>query len=417
MKKHFSQMLLALMLMGALLMTACRKAETVKTEGADAEQISETASEEEQEPEQELSMFSYFSPSMTRKQSIIYFLDSSCVSQRICYYDPATGTSSPLCGKPECTHQEASCNAFTGAPEYTILVDSDDEYIWWICYEKFGAPLYLWRSDADGKNRLKVLKLAEYAESDSFPRGKTYAQIREGRLIVGGFNYIVKDAEEAYRYHIDSYDLESGDCTAVYDSGQTNKPRDLIMQCYQGKVYYCLTEYAKDEDRGKIEFMENDIAGGHEKRLYTSAWDIELNPSQISVFDNRLYFCSPNPETGTHLYELQIDSGELKECFTLSTTSGILARTVYAGYEPSEEGHFRLVLTDLSGNTLSDRTYPYAHEGTIPMLYSSGADEENIYMRFEWGSDLETEILAIPYDGSDQKTIWQEKWLTEMDGQ
>ena len=63
----------------------------------------------------------------------------------IFYYDRESNTSGILCGKPECAHKDASCNAYAGNMMGCIQVY--DGQLYWLS----GSTLY--RMDLDGTNR------------------------------------------------------------------------------------------------------------------------------------------------------------------------------------------------------------------------------------------------------------------------
>ena len=63
----------------------------------------------------------------------------------IFYYDRESDTSGILCGKPECAHKDASCNAYAGNMMGCIQVY--DGQLYWLS----GSTLY--RMDLDGTNR------------------------------------------------------------------------------------------------------------------------------------------------------------------------------------------------------------------------------------------------------------------------
>lgn len=382
--------------------------ETDKTE----EELSEGSSEEPEGLPSSKRTFSYMNPSMAEKDSVVYYLDSISVPQHICYFDRESGKSGFLCGKPDCLHRDSDCNAWTGTPEFCLLIQSDDQYIWWAAHEKAGEPLYLFRMDYDGTNRRKVLKLAEYSDNLSFPKGTVYAEIVGGQLIAGGINFRVEDGRAEYRSHIDRYTISgSGTYETVFDSGYTETPPDMMFRCFGEAICYSILSGTDPGTDSSVEIVRCERAPDQDRIVFRGKIEKPSAPFHFSVTEEGIYYLITSEQGKTILYSLPPESQEPQECFTTEMqASAWLAGDRAVFYSASDKGIYHILATDCSGNCILEGDYQYSHEGTIPTMYRTGADEDYIYLRFEWGEFQESETAAIPLDGSDMKILWRQKW-------
>ena len=81
-----------------------------------------------------------------KENGIYYFCPLGSVY--VYYYDEETDTQGKLCAKPECTHEDASCNAYLGVSNIGIQIY--DHSLYWIQ----GGSLY--RMDLNGENHEEV---------------------------------------------------------------------------------------------------------------------------------------------------------------------------------------------------------------------------------------------------------------------
>ena len=71
---------------------------------------------------------SYYRFPFTRDDERLYFFNGFGFSDKLMYTDLETGITAPLCGKPECTHEDASCNASVGVMDEDMYYPIGLEY-------------------------------------------------------------------------------------------------------------------------------------------------------------------------------------------------------------------------------------------------------------------------------------------------
>ena len=104
------------------------------------------------------------------------------------YYDGLSGESGPLCGRPECTHQDWTCDAYMN---WTKLFACEGDKLYWLGANSQyghvkGAPMEygIWRANLDGTGRELVKEFPEELLSgaiyDIVLRGKkVFVNVRE----------------------------------------------------------------------------------------------------------------------------------------------------------------------------------------------------------------------------------------------
>lgn len=98
--------LVALFLLAALLLSACAApAPAAPTAPTDTEQASMPGRDAQN---------GFGMPGFSFQKIGSNYCGSNALGSYLYYYDTATGTSGPLCAKPDCTHDTKDCFAYTG---------------------------------------------------------------------------------------------------------------------------------------------------------------------------------------------------------------------------------------------------------------------------------------------------------------
>ena len=78
----------------------------------------------------------------------------TCADEMIIFFDKASGLSMPLCGKPECSHDDATCNAYAGRKCNALSVY--DGKLYWV--DDYYDTMTVRRCGPDGTNRETVVE-------------------------------------------------------------------------------------------------------------------------------------------------------------------------------------------------------------------------------------------------------------------
>lgn len=217
-----------------------------------------------------------------KENGIYYFCPLGSVY--VYYYDEETDTQGKLCAKPECTHEDASCNAYLGVSNIGIQIY--DHSLYWIQ----GGSLY--RMDLNGENHEEVRTIdVLYGVDPLFAvhRGFLYTFVLQNEVQQGDSEmtlwirrYSLDDAEQAgqtlyqeeqgslasYRYHMYGNSLYFL-CNQAMDDTYTEYEATLYV--YDTEADQCEVLWSENQllwdmgadfkkDKGTIQIMG---AGGY----------------------------------------------------------------------------------------------------------------------------------------------------------
>ena len=106
------------------------------------------------------------------------------------YRDKQSGVSGKLCGKPECAHEDKTCNAYVSFMDIGLTVYDGSLYWSGLDLNSQKHERYLWKMNLDGTQREKVQKLAE-VQINTNP----LVQIHRGYVYTAGIYSTVEQGE------------------------------------------------------------------------------------------------------------------------------------------------------------------------------------------------------------------------------
>lgn len=145
------RLLFAICLVGCLLLSGCAPA-PVKPQATEPVGDSSWVKGESPVPNRRMGLDRNFAGHTANGENGIYLLDRSFVY----YLENGTDVLIPLCGRPDCTHSTADCNAYIKGSEITYY----DGFLYVFCG---GADAKIVRMDPDGSNHVTVIDLMESA--------------------------------------------------------------------------------------------------------------------------------------------------------------------------------------------------------------------------------------------------------------
>ncbi len=171
----------------------------------------------------------YLSKLVTIPGGLLYTGDSKMFLN---YYDNATGETGVLCSKPECMHNDGSCNGYGDFAFFTYY----DGSLWFMDRDwanQEDKNIYLWRSDLSLVNRQKVVKLGRPSYSQVFMhRGYLYMAKIESTL--------TDEAEPVMKYNIKAFSLDGKNEEISIHNDPSHIAGRLLLnfRCVGNYVYY-----------------------------------------------------------------------------------------------------------------------------------------------------------------------------------
>lgn len=231
----------------------------------------------------------YFTePAFSGRKPFVYFADTE------------TGECMPLCGKPECSHDNNNCNAYLdglygGNPLFTVY----NNKIYWRRFEKAKTELIpiLCSMNLDGTMRKDVMSL-DYALEEFMNVG--FLGIYDGKLFRCGSGETVEDSEPVYSVTVYSQELtgEADPNVILHMKGYNG-----ILARMNGNVLY-IACFARGEDE-KLLLLSYNMDDETLTELYSGS-DFPCSAQSIFVVGDSIVFSG-----GITAYSYSLNNGEI----------------------------------------------------------------------------------------------------------
>ena len=276
------------------------------------------------------------------------------------FFDLQTGTSVPVCNRPDCSHTDVNCNASLTGDIIGSVINYYDGNIYMCGLDD--SYMCLYRFAADGSGRQKVMKLYRYAPEDGNGSGEAAMVWAPNFILHRGYVYYYWKEDETgslYRQKIGSDTAET-----LYSPGG-ERPQVYRLEGVGHYVFFQAGNFLNDDgseldislmaydtDTGKIETVLPDVYNSY----MVTGTDLYYRKS------GEIYHYSMEDGTGEALMQIS-DSAEFSAD----------ADRIYVG--DSLAGSF--LVYDTSGNYLGKAGAGYSvtlnmgHNGRV---YSMGAD-------------------------------------------
>ncbi len=233
-----------------------------------------------------------------------------CVTEDTIYFywdghllftDKGTGITLPLCGKPECTHTDRSCNAYIGGEVAGLRV--------------YDGKLY-WIEDGQNVMRMGLDGTAHESVTSLDPSLRTQISgdatwvIHRGYLYVAGGNAVVTAGQTGCSFIVYAQPLDGGEGFTILDGTGPGGGTQYCGLKPAGNELYIMTysfTYKDPEKReGIIKYVNYykwDSKTRRVERLYTQD---ENSPVNLNTYE----YCFPLPVPGDGLYFCCIEHAE-----------------------------------------------------------------------------------------------------------
>ncbi|MCD7804851.1 MAG: hypothetical protein LUH03_06860 [Oscillospiraceae bacterium] len=343
-------------------------------------------------------------------EAVVYFELSD--EQMLMFYDKQSGICAPLCGKPECDHSDASCNAYYPGGDGLCLYNGK-------LYRFYESGKTIVCSDTDGTSKTTVRSVNTTLFTDNF--SGSYISNPSSAFHRGWFYYaagvtvvsagLTTDYARVIAYPIDSD--EEG--TLIYSSDEY---KDVAIEPY-GDYIYILAYTNSSDDIGKMEIVRYSVETGESETLYKG--EKSFLSRRFCVTDDAIIFANSTTEDYT-IYRLTFGEDTIETVYesTYYYTYGFIGENILLGrYKEDGADGFDVSIIDLEGNTLMATTVEYedleAGRFVIPTIM--GTDDDYIYIdALVWSDEYPYEsIIALSLDGSEQITLWSN--VDEVNGE
>ena len=329
--------------------------------------------------------------------------------ETICFLDKAGGYVGPLCGKPECAHDNADCNAYINGESHGLSI-YDGRLYWMAEPNTYGIPPGIYSAALDGTDRRLVREL----DKKLVPGSEFSGIFHRGWFYLAGCSYSVVDGKASHDIHVIAWPLDSDEPPVVIlDTSMGSAAYDFSIQGYGDGIYI---------------FVRN----GYEGTLTIARWSPETraletfyqgeNPDRYgggmyyTVREDGIFFVDViNPggpdDFRCALYRYDFASGDFEMNTDFETPytkygirhSWVISDDLLVMAELLENGELTVMAVDFKGNIHLDQTCQIEAGLSSWVCTYLGRDETNLYL---YRSNNPKMVIAVALDGSGAKVLW-----------
>ena len=355
----------------------------------------------------------------------IYFTSAG----QLKYADKASGIGGPLCGKPECLHNNDTCNAYIGFPGDPELSDYDGALYWWENDDKVEAHAY--KVNYDGTGRELVRDLEGITTNTGAPNSSF---VHRGYMFFSYQTWKVVDGETVFGARILAYDLNSNEeCITVYEKDYGDTVYRPVIQAYENYLYIMLpigerqwqieAGMSREEHDPALEMYRWNIETHELETLFNGDVPFNTNMGELHIMDSGILisggiidYSDPYLLADWDIYSYDFESKEISQYLELNGMgfySVQIVNGLFIGSMFGEINRPMISVIDLSGKTILDKEYSpdFMNKYDIRSGFNFyGADEDNLYYHLGGYDEKEDElVVAFPLDGSDPLVVYSRK--------
>ena len=348
---------------------------------------------------------------------------------QIKYADKASGIGGPLCGKPECLHNDDTCNAYIDFPPRPELSDYDGALFWWETDYKHEAHAY--KVNYDGTGREQVRDLEGITTDTGAP---DYSFVHRGYMFFSYQTWKVVNGETVWGARILAYDLNSSEeGITVYEKDYGDTVYRPIIQAYENYLYIMLpigerqwqieAGMSREEHDPALELYRWNIETRELETLYNGDVPFDTDMGELHIMDDGILisggiidYNNPYFLADWDIYRYDFESKEISQYLELNGKGFYSVQMVNGLFVGSMFGDMdrpMISVVDFSGRTILDKEYSpdYMNEYDIRSGFNFyGADEYNLYYHLGGFDGKEDElVVAFPLDGSDPRVVYSWK--------
>lgn len=359
--------LVALFLLAALLLSACAAP-------APAAPTAPTAAEQASMPGRD-AQNGFGMPGFSFQKIGSNYCGSNALGSYLYYYDTATGTSGPLCAKPDCTHDTKDCFAYTGQGASLSYYDGR---LYWVgqSNDSSTSDYALWCSNTDASDRQQIKVISMQNVILAYQPQQYF--IHRGNLFFLGQNYTVTSGKATTRYTLGYAPLDdSTDFTILFDEASADTIF-LTVRFHGDSVYLCVNQAVFEESLNhmlttSLTITKYDIPTGTATEIFAET-DLADQYDEFWITEQgTIYLPGTRGDQG---YIWEIKDGEKTEVLTFDGTYNTPVPVENFAYLIQMKGKNRCItVKNYSGQTLYDG--PLYSQGIPGVPGNPGADSDD----------------------------------------
>ncbi|MBQ7064816.1 MAG: hypothetical protein IJM90_08005 [Firmicutes bacterium] len=231
---------------------------------------------------------------LAENNTVLYLLPLK--DRYIRFFDRETSTEGILCGKPECTHDLETCNAFApgaflsyynGYIYFTGASQNQDMAF----IQKYPNGLY--RMSLQGTDRIYIQDLMGDLN------GNAFFAIHRGYVYMGNRIEIIESGK--YKYKIQFTRQKLGDTEnnleIIFEDDSTEEGSDFLCQLAGNHMYLLIKRYTVSDHINfeHINLYDFDLRNGGERSIWEERFEDGLFVTGLGVYENKPVFVRVDP--------------------------------------------------------------------------------------------------------------------------
>ena len=284
----------------------------------------------------------------------LYFIDEGQKGAMLFCTDIESGTTMPICTRPECLHENSECDSYIGMSAPSAMIINGNRFYWPMSAENVYPPeKYLFSMALDGTDRRRELKLDADIEMLA---NNGIMTIYNNTLYRCGNGELIEDATPKRYIVIYSQKIENGSEPQEIlrlEGGDEITRFDTIVARRYGSMMYCgvffYEDVSEDETEIELQLYAYDLEKSELKELHSGK--VDFGAVDLSVRGDKLIFA------GGEAFSYSLTSGEFEKYIRQSDRIYAITDGAIFGFTSTND----YICMDHSGNTISEG--PFVTEG------------------------------------------------------
>ncbi len=337
---------------------------------------------------------------MCASDDAYYMLDGRGGGDLIYYYDKLSGTSGPLCAKPDCMHNTSECSAYVRvslAIDYydgrLYFLDTDEKNNFCVCS---CAP--------DGTDK-KQVGLYEEAKPGGNGFGNLYSFCHRGYFYTSYSRQSFENGEYVKHIYLTATSISTGETVTLFDEVSNNFPaKNFCVEPEGNKIYIMTSSYVDGDSetvKEKVRFRVIDTKTREISDLCELVPVGDFVRGMIVVRDKGIFIrTEKKDEAGAWINYIELvdtDSGTSREIFSGSGDIDLTEECMVVDCEISDDGTVGFEAYDYDMNKL---TFDKAPTLGADCGISGGMQIVGVKNGVIYGGSLDGWYVGFALDGS-----------------
>lgn len=348
----------------------------------------------------------------------IYLLQLGKRDKAIYYADKGSNLYGALCGKPECKHDDATCDAYVSSPMSLSLYG---DRLYWIDSGSRGYSLYSMKTDGSNRNTVRSLYTEVYNDFSNGIIAGWMVALHRGYLFASTEKYYIEEAMQSERILVVQMPINNSNNDRVILEREIPDEFNahITIQPYLDDIYILVTIGQKGtEYADEAELLRWNISSQTLETVFNTTVLAGVS-NHLWVTDNNAIIASFTGEIYSHDFKEHTLGyiGNINEGIDEPyTVFGFVDGYILGNrYDDEDDLSADVCVWQFDGQTVGDIAFSTSlrshinDDAEIVNGLFVGSDENYVYYEVEEcfnGYVNSTYLFAFPLHGGQEKIVW-----------